>query len=108
MMFVNHLQLYSGVVSGLIVAAAWWYVAIRLSYHWVLYALAIVATVAAVLFLAFALLTLTPQPMRSYPVMHLLSLLGILRVGISLVNAALYIIFAGWITSRAGQTSNQP
>jgi hypothetical protein len=101
MSFLNSLQLGLSVVTSSIVAGAWWYIAFRLSYHWVLYALAFVSSLVVLLTVAFLGISMS-GPMHTAPMMmQLFGLLGFARLVVSILLAILYVIFAAWITSRA-------
>jgi hypothetical protein len=88
-----NLQFLLGICSSIVVAGAWWYIALRLPFYWITYALALLATVGAFISLAIVVLIQTHQSLA------LVSPLSYLRTGIGVFDALLYIAFAAWITS---------
>ncbi len=89
------LQFASGILAGLLIAGSWWYIALRLPYHWVLYALAMMATIGTAISIAIAVLV------QAHQSLNLIAPLSQLRTGVGVLDAIFYIAFAGWITSRA-------
>ncbi|MEO8053470.1 MAG: hypothetical protein ABI833_23980, partial [Acidobacteriota bacterium] len=92
-------QFAVGILTSMLVAGSWWYVAVRLPYHWVLYALAMLATIGAVISVGMVV------TLQSHANQFLIPLLSQLRTGISLLEGILYVLFAVWITSRARSAS---
>jgi hypothetical protein len=88
-----NLQFVVGILSSILVAGAWWYIALRLPYHWITYGLAILATAGAFTSLGIVVL------IESHQSLVLLPPLSYLRTAVGLLEAALYIAFAAWITS---------
>jgi hypothetical protein len=76
-----------------VIAGAWWYIALRLPFYWITYALAMLATIGT--FISLAIIVL----MQTHQSFVLLSPLSYLRTGVGILNAILYIAFAAWITS---------
>ena len=100
--FVYQIQMVVSLLTSLIIAAAWWYAALRLSSHWVLFALAIVASVSALLALAFLLLVQTPATNSILPAISHLHIL------VNIADSVLYIIFAGWLVRQCGGSTPPP
>jgi hypothetical protein len=86
-------QLLFGIFASMVVAGAWCYIAVRLPFHWITYALALVATAGAFLSLGIVVLA------QSHQSLILVSSLAFLRTGLGVLNALLYVAFAAWITS---------
>jgi hypothetical protein len=86
-------QLVFGVLTSLVIAGAWWYVALRLPFHWILYALAVTATIGT--FISFGIIVLV----QSHQSLVLLSPLSYLQTLVGVLDAGLYVVFAAWITS---------
>lgn len=89
-----NLQIIFGIVATMVVAGSWWYAAFSLSDQWILYALAVVATIGWLLSGAIILLAQTHQSAAS------LALISQFRGVVGLFNAALYVVFASWLVSR--------
>src|SRR4051795_4035720 len=94
-------QMVVGLISACVIAGAWWYAALRLSYHWILFALAIVASVTAMLSLAFFALMLSPSTNS------LIGMVSHFHIVVNIAEAVLYVIFAGWLV-RQCQNANPP
>jgi hypothetical protein len=96
------IQATIGIVTSGIIAGAWWYAALRLSSYWILYALAMVATLLTLLSATlFFLVQSRAQPALLPAISHVQILLRVL-------DAALYVVFAGWLLSRCGQQTTVP
>ena len=100
--FVYQIQMVVSLLASLIIAGAWWYAALRLSSHWVLFALAIVASISALLALAFLLLMQTPATNTILPAVSHMHIL------VNIADSVLYIIFAGWLVRQCGGTPPPP
>jgi hypothetical protein len=88
-----NLQFVFGIFTSLLIAGAWWYIALRLPYYWLLYALAILSTIGAVISIV---ITVVLQSHGPYALMAPLSLL---HTAVAVLDAILYVAFAAWITS---------
>jgi hypothetical protein len=80
---------------GIIIAGCWWFAAIRLQKHWILYAIAIIATIGPVLSASMIALTQVSATGASY------SMFSVLQTLLAVTNAVLYVIFAGWLVRFA-------
>jgi hypothetical protein len=95
-----NLQYLLGIFSSVIIAGAWWYIAVRLPFHWITYALAVLATAGA--FVSLGILVLV----QGHQSLILVSSLAFLRTGLGVLNALLYVAFAAWITSGTKPNTN--
>jgi hypothetical protein len=77
-----------------VIAGAWWYAAFRLSSHWILFALAIIATIGLILTAAIIFLAQSRQ-FQSY-----LTPLSDLRTILAVLEAGAYVIFVDWLVAR--------
>src|SRR5689334_8636378 len=87
---------------GIIIAGCWWFAAIRLQKHWILYAIAIMTTIGPILSASMIALTQVSGNGASYSMFSVLSTL------LAIANAVLYVIFAGWLVRVARGTPPSP
>ncbi len=89
------LQFAFGILASLLVAGGWWYIALRLPYHWLLYGLALLATIGTLISIALAMV------LEAHQSLALVGPLSKLRTAVGVFDSILFVAFAGWLTSRA-------
>jgi hypothetical protein len=90
-------------LASITIASCWWFAAIRLQKHWILYALAIITTVGPLL--SGSMIAMTQMSGSSSGSFTFFSAIQTL---LALTTAVLYIVFAGWLVSFARSTPPPP
>jgi hypothetical protein len=96
------IQATVGIITGVIIAGAWWCAALRLASYWILYALAMVATLLMLFSAAISFLV------QSRTQAALLPAIAQVQILLRVLDATLYVVFAGWLVSRCGQQTTVP
>lgn len=95
---MNQTETFIRLLGSAVIAGCWWFAAIRSQKHWILYALAAVSTIGPLLTAGMVFAAqISPRGSSMEGISHLWTLLTI-------VDAVLLVIFAGWLVRVARST----